>query len=170
MKYPARKRFPWLSVGGLGYMSPASGTWGSLPAVGVAALLIVLGQGPRENPAIFYGILATVAFVFSAVCVFQGSQAEAVHGKDPSIVVADEMAGQCVALLYLPAMAVSTGIRTAGALAVAFFAFRILDIIKPWPARQIQGVPGGWGILLDDLFAGAYALAVVQMYGLVLNR
>jgi phosphatidylglycerophosphatase A len=44
-----------------------------------------------------------------------------------------------------------------------FLAFRVLDIVKPWPARRLQHVPGGWGILLDDLVAGAYAGTAVWM-------
>ena len=48
------------------------------------------------------------------------------------------------------------------AVAVAFLSFRLLDIVKPWPAKSLQRIPGGLGILIDDLIAGGYALAITQ--------
>ena len=54
-------------------------------------------------------------------------------------------------------------IRVSLAVGAAFVLFRIFDIIKPWPARGLQRVPGGWGILIDDLIAGLYAAAVTQL-------
>jgi phosphatidylglycerophosphatase A len=164
MKYPARRSFPWLTVFGLGRMRPASGTWGSLPPVIIAGLLIATGFGPENHPVLFSAILATVACVFAAACVLQGDQADLAYGKDPSVVVADEMAGQSIALLLLPASAIGGWEKTCTLLLVAFLAFRVMDIIKPWPARQIQTLPGGWGILLDDVFAGFYAMLVVQWW------
>lgn len=164
MKYPARHRFPWLSVWGIGYMRPASGTWGSIPPVLLAGGLMATGFGPVDSPVVYVVALAAVACIFSIACIVQGSHAEAVLGKDPSVVVADEVAGQSLALLLLPTAGVLTAERAIGTLMVGFLAFRVLDIIKPWPARQIQSVPGGWGILLDDLFAGLYALIAVQVF------
>ncbi len=164
MKYPARERFWWLTVGGIGFMRPASGTWGSMPPVVLAGVLFAAGLGPGSSPWIFNGILLGAACVFSLACVFQGDRAEVVYGKDPSVVVADEVAGQSVTLLFLPAAAVSTPVQWASTLVIGFLAFRVLDIIKPWPARQIQSLPGGWGILTDDLFAGIYAMGLVQLW------
>lgn len=164
MKYPARRSFPWLTVFGLGRMRPASGTWGSLPPVIIAGLLIAAGFGPDNQPVLFSTILAVIACVFAAACVLQGDQADLAYGKDPSVVVADEVAGQCIALLLIPGSAIGGWEKTCTLLLVAFLAFRVMDIIKPWPARQIQTLPGGWGILLDDLFAGFYAMLVVQWW------
>lgn len=152
----------FITTFGLGHMRPASGTWGSLPPVIVASALILLGAGPNTQPLAYYGVLATILLAFSAACIMQGDAAEARFGeKDPSEAVADETAGQCIPLLaILPANA-ETPARGLLLVAIAFFAFRILDIIKPPPAKGWQRIPGGWGILIDDLVAGVYAAAVV---------
>ena len=85
--------------------------------------------------------------------------------KDPRQVVADETAGQCVALLFLPWRAVGD----AGAwtwnialAATAFVAFRVFDIVKPPPIHGLQRLGGGRGILVDDLVASVYALVVAH--------
>lgn len=148
---------------GLGFMRPFPGTWGSLPPVVLAAILLVAGA-----PAWAYnGSIALMFVVFSAACIFAGDRAEARFGrKDPSQVVADEVAGQCLPLLFLPAVA-QGGIGPAGfTIFFAFFAFRVFDILKIWPARQIQVIPGGWGILLDDLVAGLQAWIVLRLVSL----
>lgn len=145
-------------------MRPASGTWGSLPPVVIAAAMIYSGHGPADSPWLYHGVLALVLVVFCGACLVQGDAAEAHFGKkDPGDVVADEVAGQCLPLMFLPAAAVATPVLAAVTLGYAFVAFRILDIVKPWPARGLQRIPGGMGILIDDLFAGLYAAAVVQI-------
>lgn len=155
-----------ITVFGLGFMRPASGTWGSMPPVLVAAGLIAAGIAPGGSLAhtiAYHTVLGVLFFIFAAACVLQGDCAEARFGHDPSEVVADEVAGQCLALAALPAGALATPGKAALTLLLAFLAFRVLDIVKPWPARQLQRVPGGWGILLDDIFAGLYAAVVVQV-------
>jgi len=173
-----RPRIDLITVFGLGKMRPASGTWGSLPPVLVAALLLAVGLGQTSwpdstNPAphwntlywvIYHGVLLSIFIFFSAACLSQGTAAEAhFREKDPSNVVADEVAGQCLPLMFLPAVAIDTTFKAAITLVLAFLAFRIMDIVKPWPAGQLQRVPGGLGILIDDLFAGIYALVIVQV-------
>lgn len=158
-----RRPLRFITTFGLGHMRPASGTWGSLPPVIIAGAMILFGAGPHTQPLAYYGVLTAILLVFCAACILQGDAAEARFGeKDPSEAVADETAGQCIPLLaILPA---NTESPTRGLLfiAIAFFAFRILDIIKPPPAKGWQRIPGGWGILIDDLVAGMYAgLAVV---------
>jgi phosphatidylglycerophosphatase A len=69
--------------------------------------------------------------------------------------VVDEVAGMTLAVLTLP--------LTAVALAVAFVLFRIFDILKPFPANAAQRLPGGFGVMVDDLVAGAYALALTSL-------
>jgi phosphatidylglycerophosphatase A len=149
----------------------ASGTFGSI--VGV---LIYFVPG-LENPVIF-GALILVGFfsgvVTSArVAAVEGHRltktAEFAKAKfqpgphdapDPSMVVIDEIVGMWVSLFLLP-----RGILLVGC---AFIAFRIFDILKPFPARQLEKIPNGWGIMLDDIVAGFYAniatLVVVRMY------
>jgi phosphatidylglycerophosphatase A len=75
--------------------------------------------------------------------------AERVGLKDPGIVVVDEVLGQWVTLLALP--------FTPATAAVGFLLFRAMDILKPWPARDLERLPGGWGIMADDVAAGVYA-------------
>ena len=91
-----------------------------------------------------------------------GAWAEVHFGKkDPRQVVADETAGQCVALLALPwGGDWSENLVLA---ATAFVTFRLFDIVKPPPINRIQRLGGGWGILVDDLLAGLYALAATQL-------
>ena len=75
--------------------------------------------------------------------------------KDPQIVVIDEVAGQAIALLFMPA-------HWQGAL-VALALFRFFDITKPFPVRQLESLPEGWGIVFDDVAAGLYALGVASL-------
>jgi phosphatidylglycerophosphatase A len=75
--------------------------------------------------------------------------ARALRLKDPGPVVIDEAAGLLVTLAGVPVTWLSA--------VLAFFLFRAMDILKPPPARQAEALPGGWGIMIDDLFAGVYA-------------
>lgn len=159
-------RLDVLAVFGLGHVRPASGTWGSLPPIGLAVVLLACGQTGVGSPWVWNGAMVLVALAFSAACVLWGDQAESIWGKDPSPVVADEVAGQAVALLAFPAAALDW--HGAVLLVFAFLAFRLFDIIKPAPANGLQAIPGGWGVLLDDLVAGFYALIAVQVAGFVI--
>lgn len=158
-------RLDVLTCFGLGRRRPASGTWGSIPPVVVAAALIALGLGPAHHPWIYNGILGAIIVAFTAGCVAWGDLAEARWGKDPSHVVADETAGQSVVLLMLPVA--GFGWRAVGMLVLAYFVFRALDIVKPPPANRLQRVATGWGIVLDDLVAGLYGLVVIQLVGML---
>ncbi len=165
----SRPRFLLLTTFGLGHMRPASGTWGSIPPVALALGLIAVGLAPAEHPVIFNGIMLAIVLLFSHVCIHQGDEAEAWFGHDPSEVVADETAGQALVLMFIPLAApVTLGdwFRTLVLLAVAFLAFRILDILKPPPANGLQRLPGGWGILIDDLVVAVPAWGIVQLVAL----
>jgi len=150
-------RLALLTTFGLGRL-PAPGTWGSAFTV-AAGLGLVLGGQSR---ATVNGAMIALLVVFGGACVVLGPFAERHFGrKDPGAVVADETAGQAVALLALPWSPDRPWWNVALAL-VAFACFRILDIAKPPPIRQVQRLPAGWGILVDDLIAGGVAWAVVQ--------
>lgn len=152
---------------GLGHLRPAPGTWGSMPPVALAAAMILAGWGPADGPAaqaLFNAAFALLLVVFSWGCVAYGDAAEARFGrKDPGSVCADETAGVCIPLLFLPAAATDTLPHAALTLAAVFFGFRAFDILKLPPAHALQRVPGGWGILLDDLVAGVQTMIVVQV-------
>lgn len=159
-----RHTIPLVTTFGLGHMRPFPGTWGSMPTALLAGLLVTIGAGPEHQPWIFNLVMAAVLVFFTWACVWKGDEAEAVFlKKDPSHVVADETAGQAIALMFLPAAAFESTGRAALTIFLAFVAFRIMDIIKPWPARQIQKYPAGWGVVLDDLMAGVYALIAMQL-------
>jgi phosphatidylglycerophosphatase A len=157
-----------VSVFGLGRLRPASGTWGSLPPVALVAWLSAMGVCPACGGVlsvgwlVYYGSLVVTLVVFAGACVLFGDAAEAEYAEpDPSNVVADETAGMALTLLFLPAAAWTGGpLWTLAALALAFVLWRIMDILKPWPAGSLQRIPGGWGILLDDLMAAVYAGAL----------
>jgi phosphatidylglycerophosphatase A len=121
----------------------ASGTVGSF--VTVIALWLI--------PFTTFALLVTLAIV-TLVGIWAGSRVEMViDAKDPGIIVIDEVAGMLVSVLFVP--------RTIPVLVTAFLLFRLFDIWKPFPARQLQELHGGLGVMLDDLIAGAYALALI---------
>lgn len=156
-----------VTVFGLGLLRPAPGTWGSLPPVILAAILIALGASPQTEPFLYHAPLALTFLFFSVACILQGDLAEHHFAKkDPGSVCADETAGQSLALVALPISAATPALHTALWLLGAFLAFRILDIVKPFPCRRLQYLPSGWGILADDLIAGLYALLAIQLISL----
>jgi phosphatidylglycerophosphatase A len=120
------------------------GTWGSLAALPCAAALQWAG-GPWALGAA--SLLVAVAGVWVA-----GRYAAVRGGDDPQEVVIDEVAGQWLALLPLALEPLHY--------AVGFAAFRLLDTAKPWPIRRLERLPGGLGIMADDLAAGAGAAAL----------
>jgi phosphatidylglycerophosphatase A len=150
------------TVCGLGYMPFAPGTFGSLASVGIywAALRFVLGNS-----------LSTVVFIKASAGPLSGLQfmwwlnvlvagtgvmaAEIVSTKtgikDPQFVVIDETSGQMLtySLAFAP--------LNWKYLLLGFILFRLFDIWKPFPARQAESLPGGWGIMADDWVAGIYA-------------
>ena len=95
-----------------------------------------------------------------AFLLFAGTAASAVHAAalgrpDPGRIVIDEVCGQLLALAFLPAAWVPV--------AVSFVLFRFFDIIKPWPIRRLEKLPGGWGIMADDIGAGFAAAALSRL-------
>ena len=100
------------------------------------------------------GLWASLAAVV-VVGVWASHRVEAVlERKDPGVIVIDEVAGMMVSVLLLP--------RTLGVLVCAFLLFRLFDIWKPFPAREAQALRGGFGVVVDDLIAGVYALVLIM--------
>jgi phosphatidylglycerophosphatase A len=158
----SKARAALVTVGGLGFLRPAPGTWGSLPPVAVC-----LGYVAAGLPISFLNVVLLVLIaVGCAACLEFGVWAEARFGrKDAREVVADELAGQSIALLLLPWREITSAEDWYWNIAlalIAFLLFRAADIIKPPPARSLQRLPGGQGILIDDLIAGVYALIATQ--------
>jgi phosphatidylglycerophosphatase A len=155
-----------ITLFGLGHLRPAPGTWGSLPPIVIALVLFAAGLSPISDhpsgPAAYWLVVLAVFALSCAACIVDGDRAEARWGKDPSNSVADESAGQCLPLLALPLAADADWWRVTVTLFWAFILFRLMDIVKPWPARGLQRIPAGWGILIDDLIAGVYAAVALQ--------
>jgi phosphatidylglycerophosphatase A len=138
---------------GAGLLKPAPGTWGSL-----AALLLWAAFAMGAHPAALTLLLALIAGIVVSVAI--GIPAASIAAresgrKDPGFVVVDEVAGQWIALLGCPAD------WKHGLIALALF--RLFDITKPFPARQLERLPEGWGIVFDDIAAGLYAWGVAAL-------
>lgn len=145
----------WVTFFGLGHMRPFPGTWGSLPPVLLALLLLVVLPADAYWMVVRL-VMIVVAIAFMLGCVILGDKAEARYGRmDPSQVVSDEVAGMALCIALMPA--VVPGPSVLFSLVLAFVFFRGFDIVKPWPANRLQAVPGGWGVVLDDLMAGFQA-------------
>lgn len=129
-----------------GLLRPFSGTWGTIPAWAVAFFLT------GSNASLH--IVMTI--VLTAISVWSAGQAEKWLGQDAKSIVIDEWAGMFVAVLFVP-------VTLANYLA-AFVAFRFFDVVKLWPASQFERLPGGWGVTMDDIAAGAHACIVVHLY------
>ena len=136
---------------GVGRLHPGPGTWGSAAAVLLwAVLAYVIPQSLRLAVVILLAILVILVGIPAATQVSRS------YGiKDPQFVVVDEVAGQLIALIGVP-LAWKT-------LLAGFILFRAFDIIKPPPVRQLEKLPEGTGIVLDDAAAGICALAVIQL-------
>ncbi|KPJ59446.1 MAG: hypothetical protein AMJ46_11015 [Latescibacteria bacterium DG_63] len=96
-----------------------------------------------------------VTVVLISLAVLTSGVAEARYGRDGRQIVIDEVAGMFVSLLLLP--------RTSVVVLAAFVAFRVFDILKPFPAGRLQKLPGGCGVVADDIFAGIYANIFVRI-------
>ncbi len=155
---PARlMRHPhgWLAFGfGSGLLPFAPGTFGSLVAV-----LVWWGFVELAQPDFALRVPALLAAI--VLCTWSAHwAAQRLQRKDPGCIVSDELAGQWLALLAVP---------DAWPWWLAAFAlFRLFDIAKPWPMRRLERLPGGIGIVADDLAAGAYAAAILLIAGYLL--
>jgi phosphatidylglycerophosphatase A len=145
---------------GVGLLKPGPGTWASVVAMLLWGALAV----PLERHAIageegfgfvFAALLTLVATLFATVIGIPAATRVAQESgrEDPGHVVIDEVAGQWLTLT------VCRPDWPHALLALALF--RLFDITKPWPIRKLEALPGGWGIMLDDLAAGLFALIVL---------
>lgn len=128
-----------------GFIPFASGTFGSL-----AALVIYFIPG-FEKPV----VLISVIIIFTFYGIYIGTKFESIYGKDPAECTIDEMVGMWISLLFLP--------KTVAVALLAFVVWRISDIIKPPPARQLEKLNGGLGIMIDDVVAGFYSLIFLNL-------
>jgi phosphatidylglycerophosphatase A len=139
----------WLAtVLGIGRIPFAPGTFGSIPGVLLAVWLHHLG--------VPWWVETAVIAVTFAVGTWAAGEAERFFQlTDPGPVVIDEVLGMLVTLAFLP-------VNATGAL-VGFVAFRVFDIVKPFPARNLERLPGGLGIMADDFAAGVWGQIVMRV-------
>lgn len=128
-----------------GYFPFASGTVGSLVAFGI---YMIPGM---ENPAILSFLIA----LFTVWGIKIGTKFEKVYGKDPSQCTIDEFVGSWISLLFIP--------KKIWFILAAFVIWRVLDIVKPFPARQMEKLNGGLGIMMDDIVSGIYSMIIMHI-------
>jgi phosphatidylglycerophosphatase A len=154
---PAAKKTLWAwAIGtffGTGLLKPGPGTYGS-----IAALLLWFVGAHVFHPSALALAIGTAAAALAATLI--GIPAAAIVAResgreDPGHVVIDEVAGQLFALIFLPADWPHA--------VLALVLFRLFDILKPPPIRQLERLPGGTGIMLDDVAAGLIACLIAQL-------
>ena len=152
MRSIVRAAWVFLATGAYtGFFPVAPGTVGSL-------LGLVIDRGLRATGSDW--VYGSVMVALSVAGIVASRVAEEHFArKDPSHVVVDEIAGMLVSLFLLP-------VSWTG-LAVGFFLFRVFDIVKPFPCRRAEKLPGGLGIMADDLIAGVYVNLVLRLAALV---
>ncbi|PID66688.1 MAG: phosphatidylglycerophosphatase A [Gammaproteobacteria bacterium] len=135
----------WLAFGcGSGFIRPAPGTWGTLPGVFIAYFVM-------PYPLLHLAVIIALTLIGTWLC----QRASAILGvHDHGGIVIDEIVGVLITLwLFQPTWQV---------LLLGFIAFRVFDILKPWPIRWVdKHVHGGWGIMLDDIIAAGFAWVTV---------
>ena len=147
MRKGNRTFFLLLGTGfGSGYCPLTPGTAGT-----VVGILFFLGFS-YLSPLLYF--ITTIAFIFFAAWIAEGAE-KFFQQKDARTIVIDEITGFLVTMLWIPCTLINVGI--------GFLIFRILDIVKPFPAGWIdRNLSGGWGIVLDDVAAGIYANLILQ--------
>ena len=130
---------------GIGYIGKGGGTVAAV----FAALCWYLLQ-----PSV--PVQCAIVIVAVVIGIISGNRVEALWGKDDRKVVIDEWAGMCIALLFVPAspLYIITGL----------ILFRLFDIFKPLYIRRLEVLPGGWGVMADDVLAGVYANILLQLF------
>jgi phosphatidylglycerophosphatase A len=137
------------SVFYIGYIPTAPGTMGSLAA-------LLLYYPIKENPVLTGLCISAVTLIGFMTA---GKAETLLGGKDPGKIVIDEFAGMLISLYLLPA--------SPGYIISAFLLFRFFDIVKPFPIRKLENLPGSKGIMLDDITAGVYTNLILQIFNML---
>lgn len=130
----------------VGLLPYAPGTWGTAAAIPLYYLISGI-------PYYFYIAVTVVVIIIS---VRASDIAEEIYGKsDPGQIVADEVCGYLVTMILIPPTLIN--------IIIGFFLFRLFDIVKPPPSRQAERLPGGMGVVMDDVVAGIFANIALQV-------
>jgi phosphatidylglycerophosphatase A len=137
---------------GIGYIPWAAGTFASLAALPLGWVLVIFK----------WPLVTVAAIVVTFIAIWAcGAHARKTGVSDPSECVLDEVAGQWIALIPIAIEARASDWRP---FVMAFFLFRLFDIWKPWPASAAEKLPGGFGIVLDDVVAGLIAAVILYAF------
>ena len=132
----------------VGLIPKAPGTFGTLAAI---PLFYALSFTP-----LYLYLILTVVIVL--IAVWGSAIAEEIYSKhDPNQVVVDEVCGYLVTMILVPV--------TVSNIFLGFLLFRLFDIAKPYPVRKFESLPGGWGVVIDDVAAGVYACITLHILG-----
>ena len=148
VEFDLKQPIQFLALGfGSGLAPKAPGTFGTLAAIPVFLLLAML------SPLFYFFMVILLSVVGVYIC---GKAAEAVNVHDHPAIVWDEFVGYFITMFMVP--------LSWQSVAVGFILFRLFDILKPWPISFIdKKMTGGFGIMLDDILAGAFALVIMQL-------
>jgi phosphatidylglycerophosphatase A len=147
-------RFAWLiaTFFGVGHLQPGSGTWAAAITLG-----LWWAAGRLIPSAWLIPISVLIALAVTLIGIPPSTVVARESGqKDPGFVVIDEVAGQMIAMMAVP--------LNWKYLLASFILFRSFDIVKPFPLRRLERLPGGTGIMMDDVGAGLYALILLQAW------
>lgn len=147
---------------GTGLLPMVPGTFGSAVGIGLACLMARAAAGPASNgstPRAFLLTYALVNLAIAGVGVWAAHVTTAyLRHKDPSSVVIDEVSGQLISFAGVLSALAALNWKS---LVLGFILFRGFDVLKPFPARRAEWLPGGWGVMADDWLAGGYAALVL---------
>jgi len=135
------------TVFGIGYIGKGAGT---VAAIFCAICWYLAWHG--NYPPLF-SVYITIAI--TALGIWSGNVVEPIWGKDHGRVVIDEVAGMCISLLFIPV--------TIKYVLTGLILFRFFDIVKPLFIRKMELLPGGWGVMMDDVLAGVYSNIILQI-------
>jgi phosphatidylglycerophosphatase A len=137
---------------GIGYIRKGAGTVAAIVCCAVWYTIAVNSSHPSDDLGI---IPLLITILITVIGIWSSDVVEEQWGKDSNRVVIDEIAGMCLSLLYVPVNEKS--------ILAGLFLFRLFDIAKPFGIRKLEKLPGGWGVMLDDLLAGLYANLLLQL-------
>lgn len=155
VKFTSKDGFPLLpkllaTSFGAGFLPLAPGTWGALVAIALWIPLYIWA-----NPAATVIITVAAVIVYFIVGTWASNVAEKYWGRDPVVACADETVGQWIALIPV------TGVCPWWEIIIAFVLFRFFDIVKPLGIRYMERLPGGFGMMADDILAGVYSAILI---------
>ena len=135
------------TVFGIGYIAKGGGT---IAAIFYCIIWLLLPAGFSQS---IWQVIITILIIFTGV--WCSNYVDAIWGKDSSKVVIDEVAGMAISLLFVP--------QNYKYVIICLILFRFFDILKPLGIKKLESLPKGWGVMADDVLAGLYSLAIIQI-------